>query len=700
MGKFIDLTGKHINEWHVDGYLGSGYWQCTCSCGVIKKVNGADLRNNKSASCGHTRLNSLKGKQFGEWEVLEYAGEYKWKCRCSCGVERIVDSYSLTSGHSKSCGHDKLTDLTGKTINEWHVIKYLGKKMYLCQCSCGEIREVSGKDLRNNHSKSCGHGNSGKYLINTNNEIIDLTGDTIGQWKVIDYAGKGRWNCICECGNKATVLGTSLRFGKSKSCGHNSGKLEDLTGKTFGELYVERYIGDTYWECTCSCSKKINVKGRYLRDGAKRDCGHTYKSKLVDLTGRIFGELEVIEYIDNGKWICRCNCGNIIEVLGCNLKNGNTRSCGCKTRELRENSLYTSGNAGNRTIEQLRATRSKQELLAFIGKIPVTLIELADKLGIVYGSAVRLCKVLNLYDIVTADREGSSLEDEIYTYIKSIYDGDIIRHDRDTLNGKEIDFYIPEKNLAIEFNGTYWHCDYNKDKRYHQHKTIECFKKSLYPIHIFEYEWRDGNKQALIKNFIKDLLCDGTIIYARNTEIVEIDYDEARIFENEYHLQGCAKSSINIALKYNGGIIAVMTFGKPRFNNNFQYELIRLCYKTGYKVVGGSEKLFKYFVNKYKPLSIVSYCDISKFNGSVYFKLGFKTDVSKLTEPNYVWVEPNRKYVLTRYQTQKHKLIKNGIGTSEDTEDSIMKNQGFLKIYDSGNMRFEWLGEQVCICMC
>mgnify|MGYP007037140579 CR=1 FL=1 len=64
-----------------------------------------------------------------------------------------------------------------------------------------------------------------------------------------------------------------------------------------------------------------------------------------------------------------------------------------------------------------------------------------------------------------------------------------------------------------------------------------------------------------------------------------------------------------------------MTFGKPRYNKNYEYELIRYC--SSKNIVGGAEKLFNYFIKTYNPKSIISYCDWSKFNGDVYLKLGF-----------------------------------------------------------------------------
>ena len=132
-----------------------------------------------------------------------------------------------------------------------------------------------------------------------------------------------------------------------------------------------------------------------------------------------------------------------------------------------------------------------------------------------------------------------------------------------------------------------------------------------------------------------------------------------------------------------------MSFGNPRFNNEYEYELIRLCWKDNIKVVGGSEKLFTYFKNSYKPSSIVTYCNISKFGGKVYTSLGFK--LCGITETNYVWTKNKFNETLTRYQTQKHKLVEQGLGTEEQTEDEIMKQLGYIKVYDSGNIILEWM---------
>ena len=133
-----------------------------------------------------------------------------------------------------------------------------------------------------------------------------------------------------------------------------------------------------------------------------------------------------------------------------------------------------------------------------------------------------------------------------------------------------------------------------------------------------------------------------------------------------------------------------MTFGKPRFKTHEEYELLRLIWKSSVVVVGGAEKLFKAFIERYNPVDIVSYCDISKFTGGVYSRIGFTLDKNADITPNYKWVKLETNEILPRYKTMKHKLLAAGLGDSKQTETQIMENLGYKKIYDSGNLKFIW----------
>ena len=84
----------------------------------------------------------------------------------------------------------------------------------------------------------------------------------------------------------------------------------------------------------------------------------------------------------------------------------------------------------------------------------------------------------------------------------------------------------------------------------------------------------------------------------------------------------------------------------------------------------------------------MSYCNVSKFVGNVYNKMGFHC--LNITEPNYVWVNLHNGDVLSRYKTMKHKLVSKGLGSECETEVDIMSRLGYNRIYDCGNAKYEW----------
>lgn len=282
----------------------------------------------------------------------------------------------------------------------------------------------------------------------------------------------------------------------------------------------------------------------------------------------------------------------------------------------------------------------------------------------------------------------SYVEKEMVDFIKSIYDCEIIENNRDILNGKELDIYLPEKHLAIEFNGDYWHsvCA-GKNKNYHLWKTKLCEEKNIRLIHVFEYQWL--NKKEIVKQKLKSIINnDIEKVYARKCEVKEIDSKASNDFLDKYHIQGKDNAKIRIGLFYENELVAVMTFGKPRFNKNYQYELIR--YATSKHVIGGAGKALKYFERNYHPISVITYADRCFSKGDMYEKLGFVKFGE--TIPNYIYVKGD--LMLNRYQCQKHKLKDLlGVDFNESlSEQENMKINGFNKIYDCGNLIYikEW----------
>ena len=287
--------------------------------------------------------------------------------------------------------------------------------------------------------------------------------------------------------------------------------------------------------------------------------------------------------------------------------------------------------------------------------------------------------LFNLYCDKHADNHILSKEEnDVKSFLTSL---GISYIPNDRTHGKEIDIFIPNFNLGIEFNGLYWHSELFKDKYYHQEKYNLFKNKGINILTIWEDDW--VNKTDIVKSIVmhKLNLCKRKF-YARKCQIREVDKSQKDYFLLHNHIQGTCVSSINIGLFYDNELLSLMTFGKSRFEKG-KVELLRFCTALNTVVVGGASKLLKHFTHKYNPLSIISYanCDIS--NGNLYEQLGFK--FINQTIPDYWWVKGNERF--NRYSFQKHKLIKDGFNPLL-TEVEIMHQRGFNRLYGNGNLKY------------
>jgi len=279
----------------------------------------------------------------------------------------------------------------------------------------------------------------------------------------------------------------------------------------------------------------------------------------------------------------------------------------------------------------------------------------------------------------------SDSQNQLYNFIKSIYSNIIIPNDRSAI-GMEIDIYLPDIKLGIEFNGIFWHSDKYKSKKYHLNKTNMAEDKGIKLIHIWEDDWKF--KREIVESRISNIIGISGRIWARLCEVREISYKESISFLNENHIQGNCISKYRIALFYKNEIVSIMTFGNLRKSlgqksKDGSYELLRFCNRLNTTIVGGASKLFSFFIRKYSPINIVSYADRCWSNGNLYKRLGFSMD--KFTEPNYYYVINGIRK--NRFNYTKSKLVKNGFDPQK-SESQIMKEIGYNRIYDSGNIKF------------
>ena len=296
------------------------------------------------------------------------------------------------------------------------------------------------------------------------------------------------------------------------------------------------------------------------------------------------------------------------------------------------------------------------------------------------------CTDLSVFDglelYTFGEFNSSSYEYEIIDFIKSLNVHNIVQSERSKLvGGKELDIFLPDYNLAIEFNGNYWHSEKYKEKNYHQDKTLESSRIGINLIHIFEFDWI-RNKE-IYKNLIKTKLGKlGSHLYARKCNIKLITQKDFSDFLKQYHLQGPVKTKVRLGLYRGKDLVSVMGFQPSRDN----WCLNRFCVKNDFSICGAASKLLKFFERQYNPLSIVSYADLKHSNGHLYNVLGFTKQ--SINRPIYVHVK--RSLVMSRYETS-HRALKKNPDINYDpnlTEFENMDKNGFFRIWTLGTITF------------
>ena len=242
----------------------------------------------------------------------------------------------------------------------------------------------------------------------------------------------------------------------------------------------------------------------------------------------------------------------------------------------------------------------------------------------------------------------SKYEDEIFDYLNSIGIKNIERNNRFILYPKELDFYLPDYNLAIEFNGLFWHSEKYRSKFYHQEKYLDCLNKGIKLIQIFEDEWLYQNE--IVKLKIKNIL--GLINFKEYSEnkclIKKIDNIENKIIYGLFY-------SDNNFQELNSYMI---------FENidSDVFKFSDFIIKKDFRFLNDDLKILNKFIEEYKSKEVIGYSDLRWVENDFYEKLGFK-QTQKIIEPKDFYI----------YQTKRYDKIIPEI-----------ENLNYSKIYDAG----------------
>lgn len=279
----------------------------------------------------------------------------------------------------------------------------------------------------------------------------------------------------------------------------------------------------------------------------------------------------------------------------------------------------------------------------------------------------------------------SYLEKDIHRFLTELGIS-YLTNTRSVISPKELDIYIPEKNLAIECNGLYWHSSAHiPDSKYHYNKSKMCEEKGIRLIHIYEYEWNNERQRPILENIIKNALgINEHKIYARNCKIEVKESREMKEFFNRNNIQGFRGGKFAICLvdKKTREVYMAYMMGKAYFGKGkYEWEVIRGATKLGYTVIGGASKIFKYFIKTYNPQNCVYYIDYNYFNGN---------SLKNLPNMKYIKTQPSFKNYFRETGEVKNR---DPMHHKEITEG--YKKGTILQIWNAGTKVYVWNKEKI-----
>lgn len=304
------------------------------------------------------------------------------------------------------------------------------------------------------------------------------------------------------------------------------------------------------------------------------------------------------------------------------------------------------------------------------------IFQIAQELGVNGSTVQRYCRN---HGIEAKYFMSSQAEKEIADLIKGC-GYNVLENDRTLIRPSELDITIPDKKLAIEYCGVYWHSEVNQPSDYHLDKLNKCKDIGYDLITIFEDEWI--YRKEVVKRYLLNKIgySGEDRVFARNCAVMSINKKESRDFLEENHLQGAGPDSIRYALTHNNQVVACMTF-KSRVPGVF--ELSR--YATSKKIVGGFSKLLKHFQRNNEWEEIITFADRRWSNGDLYDGIGF--ELVDTLKPDYRYVVGNRREHKFGF---RHRSLAKKLENYDPnlTEHENCLNHKIYRIYDCGLLKY------------
>ena len=350
----------------------------------------------------------------------------------------------------------------------------------------------------------------------------------------------------------------------------------------------------------------------------------------------------------------------------------------CLTKYNRTNAAKS--HISNETYEILQSETKFKEFITGKSRAMVT-----SALNIDFNTVTAHANKYNCHDLFV--RVVSQQEEKINQLLITL-GINFTRNDRSIISPYELDFYLPEYNIAIEVNGIYYHSEIStgKDKNYHFNKWKQCSEKSidLYSFTDFEI----NNKFNIIKSKLTYLTKNHkTIIGARKCIISNISFAEESSLLDEYHIQGKLNNkSGSLGAYYNNELVGVLNWK----HHKLHLEITRFVCKTNASYPGLFSKMIKSMINKLRYVGkIISFSDNCYSNGNVYNSSGFTLEShvkpSYYYTKDYVLLENRQRYMKSKIKN-KFNIADSDI--KNNTEWDLMKQLGYDRYWDCGKKKW------------
>ena len=283
-----------------------------------------------------------------------------------------------------------------------------------------------------------------------------------------------------------------------------------------------------------------------------------------------------------------------------------------------------------------------------------------------------------------------AMEDALFRLVRGLCP-DAVRGTRGVLpSGREIDVFVPSRNIGFEFDGLYWHSELYRDRGYHLGKTEEAEAVGVRLVHVFEDEWTLCGD--ITRGKIAAMLgAPQRPVSARKCAVRMLDRREADDFLRRSHIQGPALSaSVHLGLSDGDGPVAVCTFGRVG-NRDGAWYLERYATRSGCRVRGGCGRLLAAFVHDYTPKVVRTFADRRWSAGGLYESTGFSL-VEKV-RPAYWYVRPSDSPIrrIHRFNLRRTALLTE-LGREDvgETETELAAMCGYVRIWDCGQLAYEY----------